>query len=135
MTEKEIIDEVLQRLTDDFSDRLEVELFPDKPDIYVLQHPVGSIQVIGGASQSIQPNLRQQIDTRTIEIVLLFKSLNLPDGIYDTSEAVRTSLSGFGIENFPMYLMSETNPEFNIEKEWWQRSLVFVIPNIYLIGG
>jgi hypothetical protein len=129
MTEKEIIDEVLNALKVDFDSTHEVALYPDKPEDYVLQHPNGAILVSGADVSSMQPNIRQQSDMIGIEITLLLKSLNAPDGIYSTSDAIRSTLSGLWI-----YQATRSNPEYDFENEWWKRGLIFMTPQIYKMG-
>jgi hypothetical protein len=136
MTEKEIIDEVLNALKADFEATHEVALYPDKPEDYVLQHPTGAILVSGADVSSMQPNIRQQADMIGIEITLLLKSLNAPDGIYSTSDSIRSTLSGLWIGGmFHFYQVTRSNPEYDFENEWWKRGLIFSTPQIYKMGA
>jgi hypothetical protein len=137
MTEKEIIDEVLNALKVDFEATHEVALFPDKPEPngYVLQHPNGAILVSGADVSSMQPNIRQQADMLGIEVTLYIKSLNAPTGIYETSDSIRSTLSGLWIGGmFHFYQVTRSNPEYDFENEYWVRGLMFMSPQIYKMG-
>lgn len=135
MSEKEIIDEVVSKLKAEFDSAYKVELYPDNPDNYTLQHPNGAILVKGITTTSDTPNIRQQIDMVGVGVKLLFKSLNAPDNIYNVSDTIRYIISSIWIGGmFHFYQLSRTEPLFDFDNEWWERDLAFITPQIYKMG-
>lgn len=89
---------VLARLSARFADAVAVESFPDDPDAYRLDHPVGALLVrYHGAKygQLLDTELVVQERTMVVEVMLVFRSLQGNAGIYEYLEAVRLALAGF----------------------------------------
>ncbi len=77
---------------------LEVEAFPDDPDEYRLNHPLGALLVRYHGSKFgplLDTDLVVQDRSMAVEVTLVFRSLNGKEGIYAYLEAVRLALAGF----------------------------------------
>lgn len=82
---------------------LAVDAFPDNPEKYRLNHPIGALLVryngskYGGVSDT---DAVLQERTMVVEVTLVFRSLNGKDGVYAYLEAVRRALAGYRIPAF-----------------------------------
>jgi hypothetical protein len=88
---------VLDRLTVCFPG-LVVEPFPDDPDSYRLNHPVGALLLRYHGSKYgplLDTGLVVQERAVALEVTLVFRCLNGKDGVYAHLEAVRQALAGF----------------------------------------
>jgi hypothetical protein len=77
---------------------LEVEAFPDDPDEYRLNHPIGALLVRYHGSKYGMPehtNFMVQERVMAVEVTLVFRCLNGKDGIYAYLESVRRALAGY----------------------------------------
>ena len=77
---------------------VEVEAFPDDPDEYRLNHPLGALLVRYHGSKYgplMDTDLVVQERVMAVEVTLVFRSLNGKEGIYTYLEAVRLALAGY----------------------------------------
>lgn len=91
--EKSIID----RLSTKFSN-LSVQAFPDNPEEFFLDAPIGALLVrYTNAKYSPTNNSGNCIHEKTanVEVNLIFRRLDGMEGVYYHLDAVRTALSGF----------------------------------------
>jgi len=96
-TSEALEEAVIDRLKARFPD-LEVEAFPDDPDEYRLNHPLGALLVRYHGSKFgplLDTDLVVQDRVMAVEVTLVFRSLNGKEGIYAYLEAVRLALAGF----------------------------------------
>ena len=88
---------VIARLQDRMPE-LEVEAFPDDPEAYRLNHPLGALLVRYHGSKFgplLDAGLMVQERSMALEVTLVFRSLNGKEGVYAYLEAVRLALAGF----------------------------------------
>lgn len=88
---------VIERLQDRFRE-LEVEHFPDDPDEFRLNGPVGALLVRyhgGKYSPSMDTDAIVQERAMAFEVQLVFRGLKGDDGAMVYLEAVRRALAGF----------------------------------------
>jgi len=88
---------VIARLKARFPE-LEVEAFPDDPDEYRLNHPLGALLVRYHGSKFgplLDTDLVVQDRVMAVEVTLVFRSLNGKEGIYAYLETVRLALAGW----------------------------------------
>jgi len=88
---------VLARLTARFPG-LSVELYPDAPEGYRLDHPVGALLVRYAGSKYgpiRDTNILVQERRLGLEVTLVMRSLHGKDGITGTLEQVRLALAGY----------------------------------------
>lgn len=88
---------VMERLSLRLPD-LAVEAYPDDPDNYRLDHPVGALLVRYHGSKYgplLDPGLVVQERRLAIEVTLVMRSLNGKDGVYGALESVRQILTGY----------------------------------------
>lgn len=92
-----IMDDVLAKIRADFPD-LEVELFPEAPHNYRLNHPTGALLLSFPAGQFGKPlhtgAVVQQRDLQ-LRITLMFRQLNGRDGAIDVLDRLRLALVGY----------------------------------------
>ncbi len=96
-TSEALEEAVISRLRGRFPE-LEVEAFPDDPDEYRLNHPLGALLVRYHGSKFgplLDTNVVVQERAMALEVTLVFRSLNGKEGIYNYLEAVRLALAGF----------------------------------------
>ena len=96
-TSEALEEAVIARLKARFHE-LEVEAFPDDPDEYRLNHPLGALLVRYHGSKFgplLDTDLVVQDRAMAVEVTLVFRSLNGKEGIYTYLEAVRLALAGF----------------------------------------
>lgn len=89
---------VIQRLKDRLGDELEVESFPDDPDDYRLNHPLGALLVRYHGSKygpDLDTDMVVQDRLMAVEVTLVLRSLNGKEGCYEYLERVRLALAGF----------------------------------------
>jgi hypothetical protein len=82
---------------------LAVDAFPDNPEKYRLNHPIGALLVRYngskyGAVMDVDAVLQDRV--MAVEVTLVFRSLNGKDGVYAYLEAVRRALTGYRIPAF-----------------------------------
>lgn len=88
---------VIARLRARIAD-VEVEAFPDNPDEYRLNHPLGALLVrYHGSRYGAVDDAGVVIQDRVmaVEVTLVFRSLNGKEGVLAYIEAVRLALLGF----------------------------------------
>jgi hypothetical protein len=93
-----ILDAVIERLKTRFGKELAVELFPENPKTYRLNHPVGAILVAFAGSRF---NNSEAVDAvfqnrdLALPLTLVFRQLNGPAGVVGWLDRIREALTGF----------------------------------------
>jgi len=95
---QQMLDAVLNHLTARFGQQLAVEYFPDAPQTYRLNHPVGAVLVMFSRSRfSASTGLGAIVQPRevTFALTLVFKKNNGAQGAVPYLDALRAALVGF----------------------------------------
>jgi len=95
---QEMLDAVLAHLRATFGKQLAVEYFPDAPQTYRLNHPVGAVLLMFSRSRfSASAGLGRLVQPRevTFTLTLVFKKLNGAQGAVPVLDALRAALVGF----------------------------------------
>lgn len=95
---EQLMEALLGRLREAFSDELMVELFPEIPAQYRLNHPRGSILLAYGKSTfggSESTNAIFQARNITLRLTLVFRQLNGKDGVISYLDRNRACLAGW----------------------------------------
>jgi len=95
---QEMLDAVLAHLRATFGKQLAVEYFPDAPQTYRLNHPVGAVLLMFSRSRfSASTGLGAIVQPRevTFTLTLVFKRLNGAQGAVPVLDALRAALVGF----------------------------------------
>jgi len=93
---------VTERLTASFG-HLAVDLYPDDPEGYRLDHPIGALLVRYAGSKYgplLDTDIVAQERRAGVEVTLVMRSLHGKEGITETLEAVRLALTGFAPAGF-----------------------------------
>lgn len=93
-----LLDAVLARLNDTFGRELAVELFPEKPAQYRLNHPAGAILLAYGSSRfsdSAALDAVFQERNLVIPLTLVFRQLNGKAGVIAYLDRIRECLTGW----------------------------------------
>ncbi|WP_081427327.1 Gp37 family protein [Pseudomonas frederiksbergensis] len=96
-TEK-LLGALLERLQEQFNTELTVELFPESPMQYRLNHPCGAILLAYGRStfgSSEGTDAVFQARSIVIRLTLVFRQLNGKDGVVSYLDRIRTCLTGW----------------------------------------
>ncbi|WP_460418876.1 Gp37 family protein [Pseudomonas sp. microsymbiont 2] len=91
-------DALLARLQESFARELSVELFPEVPLQYRLNHPRGAILVAYGRSRFGDPEATDAVfQERNLifRLTLVFKQLNGKDGVTSYLDRIRDRLTGW----------------------------------------
>jgi len=89
---------MLNRLQEQFNDELAVELFPENPMQYRLNHPCGAILLAYGRSTfggSEATDAVFQTRNIVIRLTLVFRELNGKDGVVSYLDRIRSCLTGW----------------------------------------
>jgi hypothetical protein len=100
MTIQEIENFIIAKLQEDFKS-LQVVGFPEKPQEYILLHPVGAILVRysgGSYSNSNEIWFISQDKKMEFAITIVARNLRSNNGIYEILDNVKTSLCGYKID-------------------------------------
>ncbi|MBC2658294.1 hypothetical protein H7A76_22875 [Pseudomonas sp. MSSRFD41] len=95
---KELLDAMHKRLQVTFGKTLMVELFPENPANYRLNHPRGAILLAYGKSSfggSEANDAVFQARTLVIRLTLVFRQLNGKDGVIGYLDEIRECLTGW----------------------------------------
>jgi hypothetical protein len=93
-----ILDAFVTQLKNTFGQQLAVELFPEAPSKYRLNHPCGAILVAFGSSKFGEPEALDAVFQQRnliIPLTLVFRQLNGRDGVIGYLDAVRDCLTGW----------------------------------------
>ncbi|NYT80881.1 hypothetical protein H0A70_05155 [Alcaligenaceae bacterium] len=93
-----ILDAVVARLATGFGRALAVELFPENPQAYRLNHPVGAILVAFSGSRFPDSDATDAVfqDRRIVlPLTFVFRKLNGPQGVVGYLDQIRASLTGW----------------------------------------
>ena len=93
-----LLSAMLERLQTQFGDEMAVELFPENPMQYRLNHPVGAILLAYGRSTfggSEGTDAVFQARNIVIRLTLVFRELNGKDGVVTYLDRIRTCLTGW----------------------------------------
>lgn len=93
-----ILQAMLQRLQDGFAQELSIELFPDNPAGYRLNHPTGAVLLSYGRStfpESEATDVVFQDRDLVFRLTLVFRQLNGPHGAVAYLDRLRDQLTGF----------------------------------------
>lgn len=93
-----LLDAMLERLRGQFDAELAVELFPESPAQYRLNHPCGAILLAYGRSTfggSEGTDAVFQARNIVIRLTLVFRQLNGRDGVVSYLDRIRTCLTGW----------------------------------------
>lgn len=96
----------IERLTARFPG-LSVELYPDEPESYRLDHPVGALLVRYAGSKYgplMDTNIVVQERRLGLEVTLVMRSLHGKDGITEALEQVRLALAGYAPPAFGKFV-------------------------------
>ncbi len=99
MNIRDIENTLIQILKSKFSNLL-IQGFPEKPQEFVLLHPVGAILVhYQGGSYSTSDSLFTLTQEKNLEfaITVITRNLRANEGAYETLDKVRETLSGYQI--------------------------------------
>lgn len=95
---EQLLDAMLARLKDELGQELTIELFPENPSQYRLNHPRGAVLVAYGRStfgSSESTDAMFQARNLVIRLTLVFRQLNGKDGVISYLDRIRTCLSGW----------------------------------------
>ncbi|WP_372437365.1 Gp37 family protein [Pseudomonas chlororaphis subsp. aureofaciens] len=95
---EQLMEAMLERLRGAFSEELMVELFPESPLQYRLNHPRGAILLAYGRSTfagSESTDAVFQARSMTLRLTLVFRQLNGKDGVVSYLDRIRTCLTGW----------------------------------------
>lgn len=93
-----VLDAVVARLKEHFGKELSVELFPESPKNYRLNHPVGALLVAFGSSKFSGSDAADSVFLErnlVLPLTLVFKQLNGAKGVIGYLDQVRDCLSGW----------------------------------------
>lgn len=93
-----ILDAVVTRLTGKLGRELVVELFPENPQHYRLNHARGAVLVAFGTSRFSRGEATDTVfqdRDLTIPLTLIFRQLNGPEGVVAYLDRIRAVLTGF----------------------------------------
>lgn len=93
-----ILDALVARLQEYFGKQLSVELFPESPKNYRLNHPVGAVLVAFGSSKFGGSDAVDSVFLErnlVLPLTLVFKQLNGAKGVIGYLDQVRDCLSGW----------------------------------------
>lgn len=93
-----LLDAVVARLQERFGRELSVELFPENPKGYRLNHPAGAVLVAFGSSKfgsSDATDAVLQERNLVLPLTLVFRQLNGPKGVIGYLDPVRDCLTGW----------------------------------------
>jgi hypothetical protein len=92
---------LLAELQSAMSEQLRVEGFPDDPDRYRLQHPVGALLIAFGRAKYSKPEMIDAV-VQDVELewylTLLIRNLRTHTGAYAFLDATRIAITGFQAE-------------------------------------
>lgn len=94
----DILDDVIARLATAFGRDLAVELFPENPREYRLNHPVGVILVAfsgSSFSDSAATDATFQDRKMSVPLTFVFRKLNGPRGVINYLDQIRAELTGY----------------------------------------
>jgi hypothetical protein len=95
---EQLLDAMRTRLQGQFGKELMVELFPENPAGYRLNHPRGAILLAYGKSTfggSEAGDAMFQARNIVIRLTLVFRQLNGKDGVISSLDQIRTCLTGW----------------------------------------
>lgn len=95
---EQLMDALLERLRAAFSTELAVDLFPENPLQYRLNHPRGAILLAYGRSAfagSESSDAVFQARSMTLRLTLVFRQLNGKDGVVPYLDRIRECLTGW----------------------------------------
>lgn len=95
---EQLLDAIRNRLQEHFGNGLTVELFPENPAGYRLNHPRGAILLAYGRSTfggSEASDSIFQARNIVIRLTLVFRQLNGKDGVISYLDQIRTCLTGW----------------------------------------
>jgi len=95
---QDMLDAVLAHLKATFGKQLAVEYFPDAPQTYRLNHPVGAVLLMFSRSRfSASTGLGRLVQPRevTFTLTVVFRKLNGAQGAVPYLDALRAALVGF----------------------------------------
>lgn len=93
-----ILDALVGRLKGAFEQKLAIELFPENPKNYRLNHPRGAILVAFGSSRFGDPEALDAVFQERnlmLPLTLVFRQLNGRDGVVTYLDAIRDCLTGW----------------------------------------
>jgi len=94
----ELLNAVVEQLKDGFARELSIELFPEDPSKYRLNHPRGAVLVGYGRSRfgpSEALDAVFQARAMVVPLTLVFRQLNGRDGVIEYLDRVRLQLTGW----------------------------------------
>lgn len=110
-----------------------VEIFPDKPDSFVMSHPVGVILVGYARGVYETPHstpMTHQFGKIEIDVVFKFRHLRDHQGIYTYMTQTREALLGFEvITKRKMYMVREEMLDYDSEKGIWTWAQTWAFTN------
>lgn len=95
---EQLMEAMLERLQSTFGKELMVELFPENPLQYRLNHPRGAVLLAYGKSTfggSESTDSMFQARNLVIRLTLIFRQLNGKDGVVSYLDRIRTCLTGW----------------------------------------
>ncbi|MBD9463914.1 Gp37 family protein [Pseudomonas sp. Pdm06] len=95
---EQLLDAMLVRLQADLGSELMIELFPENPLQYRLNHPRGAVLLAYGKStfgQSESTDACFQARHWVLRLTLVFRQLNGKDGVVGHLDRIRTCLTGW----------------------------------------
>lgn len=95
---EQLLDAMLARLQADLGSELMIELFPENPLQYRLNHPRGAVLLAYGKStfgQSESTDACFQARHLVLRLTLVFRQLNGKDGVVSHLDRIRTCLTGW----------------------------------------
>lgn len=95
---EQLLDALRERLQQAFSKELSVELFPENPAQYRLNHPRGAILLAYGKStfsDGESTDAMFQARSIVLRLTLVFRQLNGKDGVVRYLDRIRTCLTGW----------------------------------------
>lgn len=93
-----VLDALVARLQEHFGRELSVELFPENPKTYRLNHPLGAVLVAFGSSKFSNSNASDsefQERNLVLPLTLVFRQLNGAKGVIGYLDLVRDCLTGW----------------------------------------
>jgi hypothetical protein len=126
-----LIDAVITKIKAEVTD-LAVEQFPDRPDDYRLNHPVGAVLVLTPRSRYVPAGTG--VRTRTLDLVVRLALRNFASRAieYDRQDQLRYALHGW-IPGENWQALAITEERFVAENAGiWQFDLMFEVKNLVI---
>ncbi|MFJ4141422.1 Gp37 family protein [Pseudomonas sp. NPDC089734] len=123
---EQLIASIVDRLATGFGKELMVELFPESPGVYRMNHPRGAVLVAFGKStfdESEAFDSMFQARKITFRLTLVFRQLNGKDGAISYLDRIRARLTGWKAPHCDIACRAVAEAFIGQSQGLWQYSL------------